>query len=131
MMREKKYSEFLINITPYMPALYYIEIIYAMFTLFMTAGKIPGIIIGFLFGVFISVHIVFLYFRKNFSRIIQLVLLDLHAAYSGAFVINFIINSTNINPALGVLFSFRLLMFIIEVPMIFYLSSDRIKKLYI
>jgi hypothetical protein len=130
-MREKFYPEFLISAVPYMASLYYIEIIYAMFTLFMTAGKIPGIIIGFIFGVSLSVHIVFLYFRKNFSRIIQLVLLDLHAAYSGAFIINFIASGTAFNPATVMLFSFRFIMFIIEVPMIFYLSSEKVKKLYV
>ncbi len=130
-MREKIFPDLIINAVPYLPALYYIEIIYAMFALFMSAGKFPGIIIGFLFGILLSVHIVFLYFRKNFSRIIQLILLDIHAAYSGAFIINFIASGMNFNTATSLLFSFRLLMLIIEVPMIFYLSSDRVKRMYV
>jgi hypothetical protein len=130
-MREKINPEILINAVPYLAAFYYIEIIYAMFTLFMTAGKIFGVTVGFLFGILISMHIVFLFFRKNFSRVIQLVLLDIHAAYSGAFVINFITAGMVFNLASGLLFSFRMLMFIIEVPMILYLSSEKIKKLYI
>ncbi len=130
-MREKIFPDFLINAVPYLPALYYIEIIYAMFALFMSAGKLFGIITGFLFGILISVHIVFLYFRKKSSRIIQLILMDIHAAYSGAFVINFIASGMNFNPATTLLFSFRLLMLLIEVPMIFYLSSERVKKMYL
>jgi hypothetical protein len=36
----------------------------------------------------------------------------------------------NFNLATSLLFSFRLIMFIIEVPMILYLSSEKTKKLY-
>lgn len=126
----KNFKNYIINFVPYIPAFYYIEIIYAMLTMFMMAGKLPGVIIGFFFGIVLSVHIVFLFFRKNFSRIAQLILMDIHAAYSGAYIINIIANGFNFNPASALIFSFRLFMLLIEVPLIFYLSSEKIKKEY-
>ncbi|MBN2040805.1 MAG: hypothetical protein JW864_12250 [Spirochaetes bacterium] len=70
----------------YFNILYFLEIINLMFLLLVSYGKFIAIAAGFIFSLFLSVQIVFLYFKNELSRKIQLFLMDVHAGYSIPFL---------------------------------------------
>jgi hypothetical protein len=74
----------------YFDVLYFFEIINLMFLLLMTYGKFISIVSGIILSVLLSLQIINLYFKKEINRKIQLYLMDIHAAYSIPFIINFL-----------------------------------------
>ena len=113
----------------YFNILFFFEIINLMFLLLIIYGKIISITAGGILSVLLSLQIINLYFRKETSRKIQLFLMDIHAAYSIAFIINFIFSN---NEPVAMDYFFVLLRFLIACfDIIFILAlSDYGKKTY-
>jgi hypothetical protein len=74
----------------YFDVLYFFEIINLMFLFLLVYGKIISITVGSILSVLLSLQIIKLYFKKETNRKIQLYLMDIHAAYSIPFIINFL-----------------------------------------
>lgn len=89
----------------YFDVLFYFEIINLMFLLLIIYGKFISIATGSILSVLLSLQIINLYFKKETNRKIQLFLMDIHAAYSIPFIINFFI-SNNEPAALDYFFVF-------------------------
>jgi hypothetical protein len=75
----------------YFNALFFVEIINIMFILLISYGKLVAIIVSCLLTLLLSAHIILLYFGKEFSRKLQLILMDLHVAYFLPFIFLFLI----------------------------------------
>lgn len=74
----------------YFSVLYFFEILYLLFPLNLLYGKTASFSLGFLLALLLSIHIICLYFRFKVSRTIQLVLMELHIAYSIPFFIQYL-----------------------------------------
>lgn len=115
---------------PYIATLYYIEIIYFMFVANFLAGKVLAVAGGFLFAVFLTYHVVALFNRRNLNRIIQLFLMDLHFAYSVAFIMSRFINDYKLSGGDITVSVYRGIVAVIELPMIIALTDELIISKY-
>ena len=94
-----------------------------MFLLLASYGKAAAIITGIILSILLSVHIVFLYFKNELNRKIQLFLMDIHAGYSIPFLI-LVIFFYNINGLYDLIFTIlRFVMACAEILFIIVLSD--------
>lgn len=73
---------------PYLNVFFFFEIIYLMITLNILYGNRFAVIVGMALSIALAAHITMLYFRHWLSRYVQLVLMELHAAYSLPLFVN-------------------------------------------
>ena len=118
------------RLIPYIATLYYLEIMYLMFIVNFIAGKIISVGAGFALAILLSFHVVALFNRKNLNRKIQLFLMDLHFAYSAAFIFSRIVNGFTLSGGDIVLTIFRGGIALIEIPMIIVLTDELIIRRY-
>ena len=115
---------------PYVATLYYIEIIYMMFVLNFMFGKAVAVISGILLAVLLSVQVVALFNRIDSGRKVQLFLMDLHFAYSVAFIISRIITDFNLSGGDIAVTVYRCITAFIELPLIIILTDEFIIRRY-
>ncbi len=115
---------------PYIATLYYIEIIYFMFVTSFLAGKVIAVLAGFLFAALLTYHVVALFNRRNLNRIIQLFLMDLHFAYSVAFIVSRFINDYKLSGGDITVSVYRVIVAVLELPMIIALTDELIISKY-
>ncbi len=118
------------RIIPYIATLYYIEIIYLMFVLNFMLGKIPAVTAGITLAVFLSFQIVALFSRRDLSRKIQLFFMDIHFAYSVAFIFSRITADFALSGGDMAMTFFRGMAALIELPMIIILTDEFIINRY-
>lgn len=119
-----------VELLPYFSIIYFIEILYFMFVISFLMGKVPGLIFGTLLLAFLLWHTVGLYSMKNRHREIQLLLMDIHVAFSAAFVFNRLVVSSAFSTIDEVILVVRALSVAAELPMILLItgrSSDSYK----
>ncbi len=118
------------TITAYMSTAYYIEIIYMMFIISMLAGKTIAIITGALLSILLAVHSISIYQKKTASRVIQLFIMDIHAAIAVVSLKSFLQVSITHGAADTFIVIFRTVFFFVEIALIFLLTTDETAKLF-
>lgn len=130
MINQVKIKKALPLVLPYFTILYYVEIIYLIFILLILFGKTFSIIAGAILSLLLAYHIISLNYMKNMNRKAQLVIMDIHFAYSISFIANLLMIDIPVSghdiPLIGI----RLLLIIVELPMIFYLTDREIAENY-
>jgi len=112
---------------PYLATFYYIEIVYLMIFLNFLYGRLIAETAGLILSFMLTFHIFRLFNRKNFNRKIQLYFMDIHFAYSIAFVFNRIFSRDYITGIDIFVLSFRIITAVLEIASIIILT-DRIIK---
>lgn len=118
------------KIIPYVATLYYFEIIYLMFMLNFLIGKLLAVASGICLAVLLSFQIVALFNRRNLSRKIQLFLMDIHFAYSAAFVFSKAAADYSLSGGDIAITVYRGITALIELPLIIILTDKFIIKRY-
>jgi hypothetical protein len=118
------------RIIPYIATLYYVEIIYLMFVLNFLIGKIPAVISGVALAFLLSLQIVALFNRNNTGRKIQLFLMDIHFAYSIAFIFSRFFSGFALSGGDIAVTLFRGGAALMELPMIIILTDEFIISRY-
>ena len=112
-------------ISAYCSTLYYFEIIYIMVIMLFVYGKIVSVVTGLTLTVLYTAHLVRLYFRKTLNRLLHLLIMEVHLAYTSAFLFNIMINSRHPEPYLASFIAARVLILVVEIPLIFLLTSEK------
>ncbi len=117
-------------VTPYIALLYYIEVVYLVFILLILFGKTVSVIAGMIMSILLAYHIISLNYFKDRNRKIQLFLMDIHFAYSLAFIINLVMHDISIHTYDIPLLTVRSVLIAFEIPLIYYLSDIKISSQY-
>jgi hypothetical protein len=110
-------------LTAFIAVLYYFEIIYIMISLAFLFGRTIAVLAGVLMSLLLTWHILMLYSRKGPHRHIQLVLMDVHAAYAFSLAVTAAIAGLRGGLFDSALFGVRLLALALEVPGIYLLTG--------
>lgn len=126
----RKITDYAVSSVPYVFCLYFLEIIFFMPAVIYYYGKAAGFTTVVILSALLSVHLIFLYLRKNSSRIIHLFIMDIHAAFSIGYIVNYI----SVGQAAGAIdsmaFIVRILLLGAEIFMILCLTSENAGRLY-
>ena len=126
----RKIADYGVSAVPYVFCLYFLEIIFFMPAVIYYYGKTIGFTTVVILSALLSLHLIYLYLRKNSSRIIHLFIMDIHAAFS----IGYIVNYLSVGQAAGAIdaaaFSVRILLLGAELFMILCLTSENARRLY-
>lgn|GEM_PF-432915 len=114
----------------YFDVLYFMEILYIMIVLNILFGSMVSFITGFCLGVFLATQIVMIYFKKRIARIIQLVFMELHIAYSFPLLIGLILGYRTY-PLDYLVILFRTALNGIELLLVFLLTEERARREFI
>lgn len=120
----------IVTITAFFTTLYYLEIIFIMFNLVLVMGKVIAVLTGFILAGLLTVHIINLNSRSNISRIIQLIILDIHAAATVSFIPGFWFYNIDFNAVSLSMLIVRCFMAALEIPLIYLLTDESVKNLY-
>lgn len=118
------------SIIPYIATLYYVEIIYLMFVLNFLLGKVLAVTSGITLAVLLSFQIVALFSRRDLSRKIQLFLMDIHFAYSIAFIFSRFFSGFALSGGDTAVLVYRGIAALVELPMIIILTDEFIISRY-
>ena len=109
----------------YFNVLYFFEIIYFMVILSILYGNRISIAVGIILGILLTVQIVMIFFKKRSARRAQLFIMELHIAYSFPLFVGIIIGIRVYSLDLALIF-FRLIVCIIEILLVYVLTSRRL-----
>jgi len=123
---EEKAPSFL----PYFSTLYFVEILYFMVMILFIYGKTAALISGFISAAFLTFHVIGLFFLKNRSRKIQVLLMDLHIAFTAGFLVNRIAGDFSLSPLDDFMIIFRGLTALLEIPLVILITGDSVIKKY-
>jgi len=115
---------------PYLATFYYIEIIYLMIFLNFLYGKVYAVTTGIILSFFLTFHIFRLFNKKDINRKIQLYFMDIHFAYSLAYVYNRIFSGNDFTTVDTVVTIFRIITAFIEITAVLILTDRIIKSEY-
>ena len=110
----------------YYSTLYYIEIIYFMFMLLIIYGRTAAVITGLIFTGLFTIHVIRLFFQKNINRKIQVVIMDIHIAYTAGFLVNRIFGDLPLSGLDEFMIIFRGLTAVVAIPLVFIFTDDKI-----
>ncbi len=115
---------------PYFSTLYFVEVIYFMFMLLLIYGRTAAVLCGFILALLLTFHVIGLFFMKNRYRKIQLILMDIHIAFTVGFLINRIAGDISLSSMDEFMMVFRGLTALLEIPLVFIFTSDYTIKKY-
>jgi hypothetical protein len=118
------------DISPYFFCLYYLEVIYLTMLTALIAGRAAAVITGLTLAALLTVHLIQLHSRRDIHRKIQLALMDIHSAFSFAFVVNTIFSGAQTGTLDILIVSVRVLLMTGGIASITALSSTRVKENY-
>jgi len=124
------YEEKAPSFLPYFSTLYFVEILYFMVMLLLIYGRTSAIICGFILALLLTFHVIGLFFMKNRHRKIQLLLMDLHIAFTAGFLINRLMGDISLSSMDEFMMVFRGLTALLEIPLVLLFTSDYIIKKY-
>ncbi|MCP4130247.1 MAG: hypothetical protein GY754_04630 [bacterium] len=138
--KSNKAREWFTSLIPYLATYYYLEIIYIMISLNFLFGKTFSAITGLILTLLLTIHIIFLYYRKKPNRVIHLFIIDIHIAMTAAFSINSLMhgfigsNSPNL-PGWAYIIDIVILIIragivVLELAILFHLTNEDVKKTY-
>jgi hypothetical protein len=116
------------RVSAYMATLYYLEIISLMFGLLFLYGKAASIIAGTALTLFLTFHIIRLYFTIDLHRKIQLFIIDAHAAFAAGYLFYNIAQDTALDPAALAILVMRTFIMVCEIPLLCLLTGDEARK---
>ncbi len=125
MLNRKNLKQKVSSFVPYLSTFYYVEIIYLMIFINFLYGKIFAIAAGSVLTVFLTFHVIRLFYKKDINRKIQLYLMDLHFAWSLAYLFNRIFSKVDLSFVDSAAIAFRLMMASAEILTVLILT-DRI-----
>ena len=123
---EKKAPVFL----SYFSTFFFVEILYFMIMILVIYGRTASVIFGFLTALMLSLHVIGLFFNKNKNRKIQVLLMDLHIAFTAGFLINRIFGDFSISGPDQFMIIFRGLTAMLEIPFIIIFTNDSVIDKY-
>lgn len=123
---EKKAPVFL----SYFSTLFFVEILYFMIMILIVYGRTVAVIFGFLTALILTLHVTGLFFQKNRNRKIQLLLMDLHIAFTVGFLINRFFGDFSLSVPDQFMIVFRGLTALVEIPLIIVFTNDSVIKKY-
>ncbi len=115
---------------PYFSTLYFVEVLYFMVMLLLIYGRTAALVCGFILALLLTFHVIGLFFMKNRHRKIQLILMDLHIAFTAGFLINRLMGDLSLSSMDELMVLFRGLTALLEIPLVFIFTSDYIIKKY-
>ncbi len=118
------------RVSAYMATLYYLEIISLMFGLLFLYGKAVSIIAGAALTLFLTCHIIQLYFANDLHRKIQLFIIDIHAAFAAGYLFYNIAQDAPLDPAALMILIMRTFILACEVPLIFVLTGSEAVEVF-
>ncbi len=113
----------------YVAVLYYVDIIAVMFSLLFIYGKPFAVITGVILSLALTAHIIGLAFRAKASRVAQLVITDIHAAYS-VMVLAVLVSAGPASALAAASLAYRLLVLVAEVPLVFVLTDGDVASTF-
>jgi hypothetical protein len=116
------------RVSAYMATLYYLEIISLMFGLLFLYGKAVSIIAGTALTLFLTFHIIRLYFTIDLHRKIQLFIIDIHVAFAAGYLFYNISQETPLDPAALAILGMRTFIMVCEMPLLCLLTGDEARK---
>ncbi len=118
------------RVAAYQMTLYFFEILYLMIALLFMYGKAVSIAVGAALSLLLAVHIVQMYFKKNRNRLIQLFIIDLHAAFAIGYLFGTAARGADADPAAALILATRTLTLAMELPLAFFLSGSATRELF-
>jgi hypothetical protein len=112
------------QLTAYVATLYFFEIIFLMFGLLFLYGPVPSITTGAILSLLLAYHIIQLYYRKKVHRIIQLCLIDFHAAFAAGYLFYSAASGAGSDPGTPLVMAVRSLLLACEIPLLYFLSGS-------
>jgi hypothetical protein len=112
------------RVAAYQATLYYMEIIALMFALLFLYGKLASVMAGICLSTALTYHIIQLYFGKNPHRIIQLCIIDLHAAFAAGYLVYHALAGIDAGAGASLVPAMRALILASEVPLLFLLTGS-------
>lgn len=114
----------------YQMTLYYFEILYLMLALLFLYGRALSITLGALLSLLLAVHIVQVYYKKNRHRLIQLFVIDLHAAFTIGYLFSMAVRGPDADPAGILILTTRSVTLALELPLAFFLTGRETRELF-
>lgn len=118
------------RILSYYSTIYFVEIIYFMFMILIIYGRIAAVISGLTFASLLVYHVIGLFFQKNSSRKLQIILMDIHVAFTAGFLINRIFGDLPISVIDEFMIIYRGIAALMAIPLILIFTDDEIIKEY-
>ncbi|MBN2077348.1 MAG: hypothetical protein JW838_00185 [Spirochaetes bacterium] len=112
------------RLIPYALTLYYLEIISLMFALLFLYGRAAAIISGAALSLLWAYHIVRFHYGDERHRKIQLVVIDLHAAFTAGYLFYTVMQGPGADAAAPLVLGARGLILFVEIPLFFILTDD-------
>ena len=119
------------KILPYLSSLFYLEIMYLSFILFLLFGRSVAIIFVLALTVVYSLQIINLSKRNNTARKIQVLIFDVHLALGIVFFICAIFMPSMFTGYNTWYFVLKIIFVIVEVPLLFFLTLDDVVGQYL
>jgi len=130
MFKKTEIKEKVNSFVPYLASFYYVEIIYLMIFINFLYGKFFAVTSGFILTFFLTVHVIRLFYKKDIHRKIQLYLMDIHFAWSLAYVFNRVFSRNDVTPVDSIVIAFRLVSACIEILAVLILTDRTIREEY-
>lgn len=111
-------------LTAYAATLYYFEIIFLMFGLLFLYGPAVSITAGALLSLLLAYHIIQLYYRNMAHRVLQLCLIDLHAAFAAGYLFYCVAGGAGSDPGTPLVITVRSFLLACEIPLLYFLSGS-------
>ena len=118
------------RLLPYYSTVYFVEIIYFMFMLLIIYGRTAAVISGLIFSGLLTFHVIGLFFQKNRNRKIQIVLMDIHIAFTAGFLVNRIIGDFPLSGIDEFMIIFRGIAAVMAIPLVFIFTDHKVIKEY-
>jgi len=118
------------KILPYLSSLFYLEIMYLSFILFLLFGRSAAIVFVLVLTVIYSLQIINLSKRNNTARKIQVLIFDVHLALGIVFFICAIFMPSMFIGYNTWYFVLKIIFVAVEIPLLFFLTLDDVACQY-
>ena len=115
---------------PYVSSLFYLEIMYLSFILFLIFGRSSAIVFVLVLTTVYSLQIINLAKKSNIARKIQIVIFDIHLASGIVFFICTIFMPDMLKGYTIWYFLFKTVSVSVEIPLLYFLTLDDVVKQY-
>jgi hypothetical protein len=116
------------RVAAYQATLYYMEIIALMFALLFLYGKLASIIAGIVLSAALTYHVIQLYFGKKQHRMVQLYIIDLHAAFAAGYLVYHALAGMDAGAGAALVPAMRALILASELPLLFLLTGSQAEQ---
>jgi hypothetical protein len=118
------------KILPYISSLFYLEIMYLSFILFLISGRSVAIVFVLILTIIYSLQIINLSKKNNIARKIQILIFDVHIASGIVFFICTIFMPNMFTGYSVWYFLFKIVSVLVEMPLLYFLTLDDVVRQY-